>query len=284
MDGVRGEPRDGRRLPEWVLNSDERIFRRQLGEQSEIPIAGDQLLDTMGQANGSHSRIVNDRPANTRPLSESRKNGGEGVGLRQESDGRRLHPCSQLRPSLVRTTRGCFPDLRVRHDTEELINARPRNRPRIAPLGEGLHELIRYGMLGRFAAMRIHKNVRVHRDQASPPAVDLVTHILPRHRSERVGRSRFPHASVRQRISHALFFQHCPETFFNDRPQWSPGSSGVPLGSIQQCIADFDRRLHTPILPILECTGKPYQNQASLEPEPVTIRINMNPPTVRHPP
>lgn len=118
------------------------------------------------------------------------------------------------------------------------------------PPHERPHQVIRYRMLGRFTAMRIYENVRVHSDQESPPAIDLVTHVLPRHRKERVGSSRFPHASVRQRISHMLFFQHCPKTFLNDRPQWSPGSSGVPLGSIQQRIADFDRRLHIPILPI----------------------------------
>ena len=80
-----------------------------------------------------------------------------------------MKPGVQLRPCFFRGAHRVLPNLTIRHDAEELIHARPRDRPGMNRGGESLKKRECMDMLGNFATMRINQNVGIYRDHDQWP-------------------------------------------------------------------------------------------------------------------
>ena len=116
-----------------------------------------------------NSRVVNTWPVDT----TSRQQCAEGRpmvgGFGQHDKSGRCQPCVYLIECPCDRRRWRI-DARMGHDSEELMQARPRNRPGCLPFGEFCHPLRSGFMKRRIFSMRIDQNVRVHGDQLPRPS------------------------------------------------------------------------------------------------------------------
>ena len=117
---------------------------------------------------GRDSGVVYDASDNVRPLHESLQGLGEIPRFADHPVGWRCVPGMELQPGLLRRCGPVFPDAAIGHHAQELVAARPGNRPGPVSLGkirqEGVRCLAELGL----TAVRVDKDIGVDCDHRVP--------------------------------------------------------------------------------------------------------------------
>ncbi len=142
----------------------ERIACPKLREQREITVTSEQRRSTMGNAERSDPGIVNHRPVHARSLDEAAQDIKEVVGLAQQSTRRRRCPRIELTPGALDRCRPVLPDAAVGYDAQELVAARPWNRPCVVAFRELAQDGARGTVDAGFPAVRVDEQISVDGD------------------------------------------------------------------------------------------------------------------------
>lgn len=142
----------------------ERVTGTEFWKQGEVPVARQQRLRTVRDTDCRNPGIVYDASDDPRTLDEPAQDVEEVVGLAYQTVRRRHSPGVELSPCAFRCRCSVFPDPAVRHDAQELVTARPRNRLGVGAFGKFAHD--RHGgfVHARLPAMRIDEEIGIDRN------------------------------------------------------------------------------------------------------------------------
>ena len=158
------------RLPLWRPRRwcRQRIAGREFRKQREVAVTREQDIDAVRNANGRDSRIVYDSSDHVRPTYESLQGLIEILCFSDHPVGGRCVPGMELQPGLFRRCGVVFPDAAICHHAQELVAARPGNRPGSVALGKIRQEGMCRLAESRFAAVGVDEDIGVDRDHRVP--------------------------------------------------------------------------------------------------------------------
>jgi hypothetical protein len=143
---------------------------------------------------------------------------------------------------------GRIVDPRMCHDGQELVNARPGDRPRCGRFGRSCEVPIGRLVPGRVLAMRVHQDVGIDGDQ--PPAPSYArSRIAARSLSLKPGCRPRPRKLCRRRRGRSprptgRCLEIAAQGGLDSRPQRGVALRGAALGLPKEGIADLDGGLH----------------------------------------
>ena len=144
-------------VPEGVAGS-------QFRKQGEVAVPGQQHLDPVRDAECGDAGIVDNAACNVRAAHEAAQKVHEVAGLADHSVRWRRRPRPELIPGMRRRGRFVLPDAAVGHHAQELVAARPGNRPWATAFRESDHECMRLVAGSGFAAVRVDEQVGTYGD------------------------------------------------------------------------------------------------------------------------
>ena len=146
-----------------LWRSHEGISRFQLGKIAEVTISCPQLRNPVADAYSSDPGVVKLGANNWRTQAQAIKDVEMALGLPEQS-GARLCTKFTCHPDRRLGGRRCLEDLRVRHDSQEFMNAGPRHGPSPAVRNQSLYGLQSRCVLRQVAAVGIDQNVGIYGD------------------------------------------------------------------------------------------------------------------------
>ena len=144
------------------------IAGRELRKTAEVPVCGQELVDSMPDADGGNPGVVH---YGTLDLSDPQllaQNLPVRVALAQQLGDRRFQPGFNLVDGRIHAGRRVV-NPGMGHDPQELVHAGPRDAPRRTTFCEGLDAGSRGPMPLGIQAVRVNQYIGVGRDQLPRP-------------------------------------------------------------------------------------------------------------------
>ena len=149
--------------------ADQRVECSRAGETAEVPVRCPQLPHSMQAAEGCDPGVMYGGTRDTAGLECGGQFRPITGRLSLQHQARSLHPSLDLSLGNLQRAGGIV-YARVRYDGQELMQARPRNGPRGAAIGEFGKASAGCLMPGRVLAMSVNQDVGIHRDHAPRPS------------------------------------------------------------------------------------------------------------------
>jgi len=156
-------------LRSCIFAADQRINDRELWKAAEIPICAPKLLYAVLNAQRSHSGVMHPRTDDPATGKQASQLTPVRIGFGEQHEARRFEPCVDLGERDLKRS-GWRENPEMRDDRQELVHARPRNRP----CGPALREA-RHARRGSFVPvdvlpLRIDQDVDIESDHVPRPS------------------------------------------------------------------------------------------------------------------
>lgn len=151
-----------------LLRAGKRIYDAQAFKSAEIAIAGDEFRDAMLQAQDGNMSIVDQVAGGICLANHFTEQGSVALCFGEEQERRRSQQTAQISERDFQRN-GRMKNARVSNDSEELVNAGPRDGPRSRSLGEVLDQRESRGVVRVRLHFGEYQDVRIDGLHRSPP-------------------------------------------------------------------------------------------------------------------